>query len=69
LEPPTRTEHLINTKRTFEELQIRKSSSFDKDRIEFSLSSDYVDFHSENTQLKRRIEELERLNQQLATAE
>jgi hypothetical protein len=58
VDPPTKTELLINTKRTFEELHIRKSSSFDRDRIELSLSSDYVDFYSENTQLKRKIEEL-----------
>jgi chromosome segregation ATPase len=58
--PPTKTEGLINTKRTFEELHIRKSNSFDRDRIELSLSSDCVDFQSENTQLKRFIDDLER---------
>lgn len=67
--PPTKTEHLINTKHTFEELHIRKSSSFDRDRVELSLSSDYIDFQSENTQLRRKIEELERQVRELGEAE
>ena len=65
MEHPIKTEQLINIKRTFEELHIRKSSSFDKDRIDLSLSSDYVDFLSENTLLKKKIEDLENSNARL----
>jgi hypothetical protein len=69
MDHPTKTEHFINTKRTFEEMQIRKSSSFDRDRIELSLSSECIEFLSENAVLKRKIEDLENSNARLVEAE
>lgn len=41
--PPLNTEHLIRTGGTLDELRIRKSTSFDRDKIELSLSSEYID--------------------------
>lgn len=51
-------EHVGSTSKTLEGMGIRRSHSFDREKIELSLSSDYIDLDYDNSSLRRAIEEM-----------
>jgi hypothetical protein len=51
-------EHIGTTSKTLEGMGIRRSHSFDREKIELSLSSDYIDLDYDNSTLKKAIEEM-----------